>query len=84
MLDWLKQRWAIVHATVAAGDARAVERRYFPAAGAAGAVVGVMLSLLSAPLAVVVLLAGGFALGYAARSYVSYRRRADYLRRRSE
>ena len=66
---------------MAAGDARRVERRYFPAAVAAGLLVGVILGLLAQPLAVLILLGGGFALGYGARSYVSHKRRMEHLRR---
>ena len=82
MLEWLKKRWAIVHATVAAGDVRAVERRYFPFAVGVGVVLGALLGLLAEPLAALIVLIGGFALGYAARAYVSYRRRLEYLRRK--
>lgn len=84
MLDWMKGRWALVRSTIAAGDVLAFERRYMPAAFAVGAVFGVILALLTQLLAVVVVLAGGFALGYAVRAYRSYRRRVEYLRRKGE
>ncbi len=84
MWDWAKARWELVRTTIANGDVQAFERRYIPTALAAGIVIGACVSLLSQLFALIVILAGGFALGYAARAYVSYRRRMDYLRRRGE
>ena len=45
-------------------------------------VLGALLGLLAEPLAALIVLIGGCALGYAARAYVSYRRRLEYLRRK--
>ena len=82
MLDWINDRWVRVGATRPSLDTAALERRSLPIALALGAVVGALLAFLSSLLGALVLLAGGFGIGYATRSYVSHRRRMDYIRQR--
>ncbi len=80
MLNWLLSQWNSARAAVAAGDVRLVEQRLLPAAIGVGALVGAAIGFLTVLPAVLVFVAGGFAIGYATRSYVSHRRRERYLR----
>ena len=83
-MDWLSARWESIRGTIAAGDVQTVERRYLPAAIAFGLVIGALLGLLWTGFAVIAVLAGGFALGYATRAYRSHRRRVEYIRQRGD
>lgn len=78
---WLRGEHETALRRIAAGDHEAVTRRYLPAAFAAGLFAGCLLALLNAGLAALAVALGGAAGGYAARSYVSHRRRQRALGR---
>lgn len=82
MQSWLELRLMEIRATIAAGNVRTVERRYFPAAVLLGMVLGAILASLSALPGVILFVVGGMGIGYALRSYVSYQRRQRFARQR--
>ena len=78
MKKWLALWVTDVRTNIAAGRSEIIERRYIPLAVLVGAALGVFISFVVPFLAAVAVLAVGFLLGYAARSYVSHRRRLAY------
>ena len=74
---------AAVVSDLVSGDPARIVRRYVLGALAAGLVLGCLVARLSVLAALVVILAGGFGIGYAARSYVSHRRRQRFLSERT-
>jgi hypothetical protein len=82
MKDWLNTWGDNARAEIAKGNVAFVQRRLVPFVAFVGLSLGVLIALLSSFVACLVLIAFGFLVGYAARSYVSYRRRMAYLNRR--
>jgi uncharacterized membrane protein SpoIIM required for sporulation len=82
MLSWLSSRLASERESIARGDVARVVGRHIPMAGFFGAVLGGALVYLSLLPALLLFAAFGFAAGYAARSYVSHRRREAMRRQR--
>ncbi len=78
---WIEDSLRTARADIAAGRQEVVLRRHLPLAFAAGIAAGCVLSFLVAPAALLVLLLTGAAFGYAARSYVSWRRRRRFIER---
>lgn len=82
MKDWLTTWFEAARREIAQGNVLFVQRRLLPLAAFLGVVLGVLLALLSSLVACFVLIVFGSLIGYAARSYVSHRRRLAYLNRR--
>lgn len=82
--NWLAQCRAIVVKALTTGDVRSTLRNYLAAAFSCGLVIGALLAALWAAVALLVAILAGAALGYAARSYVSFRRREAFRRRHED
>lgn len=72
---WAWAQYEAAMADVRAGNVRRIARFHLPIVFCTGAALGCVLSLLSNVVGVVMVLIAGAGLGYAARSYVSFRRR---------
>ncbi len=79
--DWYGYCREIVVRALTTTDVRTTLRNYLAAAFAGGFLVGAMASALWAAIGLLAALIFGGALGYATRSYVSYRRRETFRRR---
>ncbi|MEH3146023.1 MAG: hypothetical protein PGN34_11900 [Methylobacterium frigidaeris] len=81
---WIQGGLSAARADIVAGRQNVILRRHLPLAFAAGLATGCVLSVLAAPAALLVLLVTGGAVGYAARSFISWRRRQRYIARQWE
>jgi hypothetical protein len=71
-----------IYLHVASCDVHVLTLRYFPAVFGIGILLGALATFVSALLGMLVVLAGGIALGYAIRAYMSYQRRLRAMRER--
>lgn len=78
---WLDDRRIALVSRIAGGDPRKTVRIYAAATLAVGVVIG---AILSRPVSALVLLAAGVLVGYAARSFISYRRRKAFQQARRQ
>lgn len=81
--EWLFARYRWIVARLAGGDPRKALMVHAAGIFLAGLIFGCLLMALAQPLGAITILAAGVAAGYAARSYVSHRRRQAFRRQGS-
>lgn len=80
--EWLDHIRDLVVGRLTTSDVRTTLRNYLVAAFAAGLVMGAMVSSVWLGFGLIASLVAGAAMGYAARSYISFRRRESARERR--